>query len=95
MPAVSVLRGVTLRVGRRLPVASLAVIEGAFVVGGVLSLVAVPAIWAKHLGPQNPSVLPGAYGQALIVTWVVLAVLTLGSVITLSVLGRRRVLSRR
>jgi hypothetical protein len=90
VPAVSILRGVTLRVGRRLQPASLALIEGAFVVGGVVSLIAVPAIWAKHLGPLNASVLPGSYGQALIMTWLVLAVLTASLVAVVSVLSRRQ-----
>lgn len=94
VPAVSLLRAATLRAGRRLPAAALALIEGAFVVGGVLSLVAVPEIWAKHLGRQNPSVLPGAYGQALLVTWVVLAVLTAGSVAVLAMIARRQTAQR-
>lgn len=98
VPAVSLLRGVALHVGRRLSAISLALVEGAFVVGGVLSLVAVPEIWAKHLGPANPSVLPGSYGLALLLTWLILAVLAAGSVVV-SVLSsrqadRRRELSR-
>lgn len=90
VPAVSLLRAATFRAGRRLPAAAVALIEGAFVVGGVLSLVAVPEIWAKHLGRQNATVLPGAYGQALLMTWVVLAVLTAGSVAVLAMIARRR-----
>lgn len=90
VPVVSLLREATIRVGRRLPAASLVLIEGAFVVGGVLSLVAVPEIWAKHLGSLNPTVLPGAYGQALVVTWLVLAILTVGSIATLARLPRRQ-----
>lgn len=89
VPAVSVLRGATFGIGLRLPAASLALIEGAFVVGGVLSLVAVPEIWAQHLGPLNPTVLPGAYGRALLVTWLVLAVLTVGSTGALALFARR------
>lgn len=90
VPGVSVLREATVRVGRRLPAASLALIEGAFVVGGVLSLVVVPEIWAKHLGSLNPTVLPGAYGQALVVTWLVVAVVTVASVAALAGLTHRR-----
>jgi len=90
VPGVSVLREATVRVGRRLPAASLALIEGAFVVGGIVSLVAVPEIWAKHLGPLNPTVLPGAYGRALLVTWLVVAVLTVGSVAVLAAVTPRQ-----
>lgn len=93
-PAVSVLREATVRGGRRLSAASLALIEGAFVVGGVVSLVAVPAIWAQHLGPLNPTVLPGSYGRSLLLTWLVLVVVTASSVAVIQVLARRRASQR-
>lgn len=89
VPAVSVLRGATLRLGRRLSAGSVALVEGAFVVSGVLSLIVVPEIWAKHLGPLNPTVLPGSYGRALLLTWLIVAVVTVGFVAVLAVLARR------
>lgn len=89
VPAVTVLRAGAHRAGRRLPEAALALVKGGFVVGGVLSLFAVPEIWAQHLGSLNPSVLPGAYGQALAVTWLVVAVLTAAGVAVLVALAHR------
>lgn len=90
VPAVSVLRAAAHRAGKRLPDTALGVLTGGFVVGGVLSLVALPELWAQHLGPLNPSVLPGAYGQALVVTWVVVTLLTAGGVAVAVVLARRQ-----
>lgn len=90
VPAVSVLRAGAHRAGKRLPDAAVAVLKAGFVVGGVLSLVALPEIWAQHLGPLNPSVLPGAYGQALVVTWLVVTVLSAGGVAVTVVLARRQ-----
>lgn len=90
VPALSVLQAGAHRAGRRLPGAALALVEAAFVVGGVVTLIAVPAIWAKHLGPNNPTVLPGAYGPALLVTWSVLLVLTAAGVAVLVAVARRR-----
>lgn len=87
VPAVSVLRLGAQRAGGRLPVAALALLKGGFVVGGVLSLIALPAIWAKHLGTLNPTVLPGAYGQALVVTWLAVVVVTLVGVAVVVVLA--------
>lgn len=90
VPAVSLLRLATHRVGGRLSSTTLALVTAAFVVGGVLSLIVLPEIWAKHLGPQNPSVLPGSYGQGLLVTWLVLGVLTVVSVAVRAASGRHR-----
>ena len=42
----------------------------------LLVLVVVPEIWAQHLGPLNPTVLPGDYGRRLLLTLAVIAVLT-------------------
>lgn len=63
------------RVGRRLPAAVVAVVQVAVVVGVVLTLIVLPEIRAKQLGPRNASVLPFDYGVRLGVTWLVLALL--------------------
>jgi hypothetical protein len=90
VPAVTVLRAGAHRAGHRLPEAALALVSGGFVVVGVLSLFALPEIWAQHLGPLNPSVLAGAYGQALAVTWLVVAVLTAAGIAVVVVHARRQ-----
>ena len=89
VPAVSVLRAAAERAGRRLPGSAVSVVQVAFVVGGTLTLIAVPEIWSQHLGTLNPSVLPGHYGSALLLTWLVLLVLTMGGVALVAVLARR------
>lgn len=61
--------------GARIPAAVLAVLQVAVVVGVVLTLMVVPEIRAKQLGPRNPSVLPFDYGLRLGLLWLVLAVL--------------------
>ena len=67
-----VLRGA----GARIPPAVLAVLQGAVVVGVVLTLMVLPEIRAKQIGPRNPTVLPFDYGLRLGLLWIVLAVLT-------------------
>lgn len=67
-----VLRGA----GARVPPVVLAVLQIAVVVGVVLTLMVLPELVAKHLGPRNPSVLPFDYGLRLGLLWVVLAVLS-------------------
>jgi hypothetical protein len=62
--------------GARVPPVVLAVLQIAVVVGVVLTLMVLPEIRAKQLGPRNPSVLPFDYGLRLGVLWIVLAVLT-------------------
>lgn len=77
-------------VGRGVPPAVLAVVQVAVVVGVVLTLMVLPEIKAKSLGPRNPSVVPLDYTLNLVLMWVVLAMLAgIVSVIVLRVLNRR------
>lgn len=77
-------------VGRRVPGAVLAVVQIAVVIGVVMTLIVLPEIKAKALGPRNPSVVPFDYTANLAIMWVVLAVLAgIVSVIVLRVLRRR------
>jgi len=62
--------------GARIPPVVLAVLQGAVVVGVVLTLMVLPEIRAKQIGPRNPTVLPFDYGLRLGLLWIVLAVLT-------------------
>lgn len=89
VPLVAVLRVLTHRAGRRLPTGAVAVVKSGFVVGGVLSLVVLPEIWAKHRGPAHPSVLPGNYGERLGVAWLVIAALTALGVVAVTLAQRR------
>jgi hypothetical protein len=76
VPLLSLLRTGTRRGLPALPEPAIAVVKAGLVVGGLLVLVVVPEIWAQHLGPLNPTVLPGSYARRLVVTLAVVAVLT-------------------
>jgi hypothetical protein len=62
--------------GARIPPVVLAVLQGAVVVGVVLTLMVLPEIRAKQIGPRNPTVLPFDYGLRLGLLWIALAGLT-------------------
>ena len=89
VPALTGLRLAAHRAGRGTPVAAVRLAEGGFLVAGAVTLLAVPAIYAKHLGPPNPTVLPGSYAEALVWTWIVVAVVT-GIAVTAVWLRSRR-----
>jgi hypothetical protein len=74
-PAAFTLNRVLRGAGARIPPVVLAVVQGAVVVGVVLTLMVLPEIRAKQLGPRNPTVLPFDYGLRLGLLWLVLAVL--------------------
>lgn len=93
-PVLTGLRAASLRVGRRLPIAAVWLVQAGFVVGGVLTLVAVPEIYAKQLGPLNPTVLPGSYGSALLVSWTVIVVVTALAAAAVTFRARRYAMSR-
>ncbi|TFB91074.1 hypothetical protein [Cryobacterium sp. HLT2-28] len=65
------------RAGRRLAGTVVAVLQGAIVLGSIMTLIVVPEIVAQTQGraPENPTVLPLDYGTNLAVFWVVIAVL--------------------
>lgn len=88
-PSLTVLRAAARRAGRHVPAAAVGLAEAGFLVGGAVTLLAVPEIWAKHLGPLNPTVLPGSYGQALLVTWVVVVAVTVVAVVAVALRARR------
>ena len=77
------------RAGRRVSRAVLMIIQGAVIVGAVLTLVVVPEIYAKTLGPA-PTVLPFDYALRLALLWIALIVLTaIVCLVYLRVLRRR------
>lgn len=83
--------GWVLRLGSgRMPFAAVAVVQVAAVVGGIGSLLLLPAIRAKLIGTRNPTVLPFDYAAHLAGMWVVLAGATaIGVAIVLVVDARR------
>ncbi|TFC86091.1 hypothetical protein E3T28_07245 [Cryobacterium sinapicolor] len=70
------------RAGRRVAGTIVLVVQGAIVVGSIMTLIVVPAIVAKSLSSNNPSILPLDYGRNLALFWVVVAlVATVWSVV--------------
>ena len=61
------------RAGRRVTGTIVLVVQGAIVVGSIMTLVVVPAIVAQSLTPNNPSILPLDYGRNLALFWVAVA----------------------
>ncbi|MEO6200133.1 MAG: hypothetical protein ABIX44_03115 [Cryobacterium sp.] len=62
------------RAGHRLTGTTVLVVQGAIVVGSLISLIAVPLIIAQAYAPNNPTVLPFDYGARLGAFWVFVAV---------------------
>jgi len=60
----------------KLPAVVTLIIQGALVVGGIVSLLVLPEIVKKSLGTLSSSILPQDYGLNLAVFWLVLVVLT-------------------
>ena len=89
-PVVGLLRALAHRVLQPGRGATLALVKGGFVVAGVLVLVVAPEIWAQHLGPANPTILPSDYSRRLAVVVAVVAALTLVTALGASVRGRYR-----
>ncbi|MEF2976651.1 hypothetical protein [Subtercola sp. YIM 133946] len=63
------------RTGRRVSRVVLVIVQGAVVVGAIMTLLVVPEIYAKTKGP-NTTVLPFDYALRLGLLWASLAVLT-------------------
>ncbi|MCU1480836.1 MAG: hypothetical protein JWQ19_1622 [Subtercola sp.] len=63
------------RAGRKVSRTVLLIIQGAVIVGAILTLLVVPEIYAKTLGPA-PTVLPFDYVLRLALMWLALIVVT-------------------
>ncbi|TFC90385.1 MULTISPECIES: hypothetical protein [Cryobacterium] len=57
------------RAGRRVTGTIVLVVQGAIVVGSIMTLIVVPAIVAQGITPNNPSILPHDYGRNLALFW--------------------------
>lgn len=69
------------RLQRRIPAAVLAIVSCVLVVGGIVTLLAVPEILKKRIGTASSSILPLDYGTNLAVFWG--AIVLLGAIAVL------------
>ncbi|MGC5165189.1 hypothetical protein [Luteimicrobium sp. DT211] len=74
----------------RAPRGSGVLVAGCLAVGGVLTLLALPELYAQSLGPANPTVVPGDYGRRLALTWLVLGLVAAAGTLALMARGRAR-----
>lgn len=74
------------RTARSLSRQTKSVVRIGVVVGGVLSLAVLPEIYAKSLGPANPTILAADYALRLAIAWAIIAVLV---VITSAIMNAR------
>lgn len=85
--------GVTLlsrRLQHRVPAIVIAIVQGALVIGGLVTLIVVPEILKKSIGTLSSSILPQDYALHLGVFLVVLAALT-----AIAIAAYRRMFARR
>ncbi|MDY7526704.1 MULTISPECIES: hypothetical protein [unclassified Cryobacterium] len=78
------------RAGHRISGTVILVVQGAIVVGSVMSLIVVPLLIAQSRGTGNPTVLPLDYGVNFAVFWAAVAVVTAAVSFGLYARGRRR-----
>ncbi|MEC5150933.1 hypothetical protein [Cryobacterium sp. GrIS_2_6] len=78
------------RAGHRISGTVILVLQGALVVGSVMSLIVVPLLIAQSRGTGNPTVLPLDYGVNFAVFWAAVAVVTAAVSFALYARGRRR-----
>jgi hypothetical protein len=85
--------GVTLlsrRLQDRVPAIVIAIVQGALVIGGLVTLIVVPEILKKSIGTLSSSILPQDYALHLGAFFVVLAALT-----AIAITAYRRMFARR
>jgi hypothetical protein len=64
------------KVGRRVPLPVIAIVQGALVLSAVFALLVLPEIYKQHLGSKNYTVLPLDYGLGLLMLWAATIVVT-------------------
>ncbi len=79
-PVVLVVTLVMRRKLARVPAVVVAIIQGALVVGGIVTIIVVPEIMKKAIGTLSSSILPQNYALHLVLFSAVLIVLTVAAV---------------
>jgi hypothetical protein len=80
-PAVFGVSLLSRRLGDRVPAVVIAIVQGALVVGGIITLIVVPEILKKSIGTLSSSILPQNYLLNLVLFYGVLAVVTAAIVV--------------
>ena len=78
------------RAGTRIPLPVIAIVQGALVVGAIVTAIVVPEILKKNIGSANPTILPLDYGLNLVLFYAGLAVVTAAAIAGYLVLARRQ-----
>jgi len=78
------------RAGTRIPLPVIAIVQGALVVGAIVTAIVVPEILKKNIGSANPTILPLDYGLNLVLFYAGLAVMTAAAIAGYLVLARRQ-----
>jgi len=78
------------RAGTRIPLPVIAIVQGALVVGAIVTAIVVPEILKKNIGSANPTILPLDYGLNLVLFYAGLAVVTAAAIAGYLALARRQ-----
>jgi len=78
------------RAGRRIPLPVIAIVQGALVIGAIVTAIVVPEILKKNIGSANPTILPLDYGLHLVLFYGGLLVATALAIGGYLVVTRRR-----
>lgn len=93
-PGVVVVGIVLRRLGRKLPGAVVAIIQGAIVVPAIVTALVVPEILKKEIGSANPTILPLDYVGNLAGLYLGTALATIAAITVYVVVAARREKSR-
>lgn len=77
------------RAGRRIPLPVIAIVQGALVIGAIVTAIVVPEILKKNIGSANPTILPLDYGLHLVLFYAGLAVATVIAIVGYLLIARR------
>lgn len=77
------------RASKKIPFGVLVIVQGALVLGALMTAIVLPEILKKNIGSANPTILPLQYGPNLLVFYAVLFVVT-GAAIALYLRFRHR-----
>ena len=78
------------RAGTRLPVAVIAILQGALVIAAIVTAIVVPEILKSGLGTANPTILPLDYGLNLVLFYAGLAAVTAAAIAGYWAVARRQ-----